>query len=84
MKKKCQFKLQRVFMKPQLRYESGDYIDIIDWATEVLYKPPFTRSLADEENKSFYEKPLTLNITSHSVLTERTIRDIDALSTATT
>ena len=71
-------------MKLQLRYESEDNVDIIDWATGVLYEPPFTCSLADEEVKSFYEKPLTLNITSHSVLTERTIRDIDALSTATT
>ena len=71
-------------MKLQLRYESVDNVDIIDWATGVLYEPPFTCSLADEEVKSSYEKPLTLNITSHSVVTERTIRDIDALSTATT
>ena len=70
-------------MKLQLRYESEDNVDIIDWATGVLYEPPFTCSLADEEVKPFYEKPLTLNITSHSVQMER-IRDIDALSTATT
>ena len=71
-------------MKLQLRYESEDNVDIIDWATGVLYEPPFTCSLADEEVKSFYEKPLTLNITSPSVVMERTICDIDALSTATT
>ena len=43
-----------------------------------------TNVFMDKEIKSFYEKPLTLNIPSHSVLTERTIRDVDALSTATT
>ena len=82
--KKCPYKRQRLFIKPQLRYDSTDYIDAIDWETEVLHEPPYTISLKEEEIRVFYTTPLVLEISSHSVLTERTIRDVDELSTVTT
>lgn len=59
-------------------------MDVVDWETEVFYEPPYTLAMSDEELKLFYESPLTLDIPSHSVLTERTIRDVDTLSTVTT
>ena len=59
-------------------------MDVVDWETEVFYEPPYTLAMSDEELKLFYESPLTLDIPSHSVLMERTIRDVDTLSTVTT
>ena len=40
------------------------------------------KSLNDDELKSFINNPLTLNISSHSVQTERAIRDVDSLAQA--
>ena len=83
-KKKCSFKKQRVFIKPDLKYDSQDYVDIIDWENEALYEPPFTMSKQDAELESFISEPLVWSLSSHSVLTERTIRDVDSLSSLTT
>ena len=49
-----------------------------------MHEPPYTISLKEEEIRVFYTTPLVLEISSHSVLTERTIRDVDELSTVTT
>lgn len=82
--KQSSFKKQRVFIKPDLKYDSQDYVDIIDWENEALYEPPFTMSKQDAELESFISEPLVWSLSSHSVLTERTIRDVDSLSSLTT
>ena len=83
-KKKCQFKTQRPFVKPTLNYQGTDYVEAVCWEEEVLFEPPFTKQMSDEELKLFIMKPLNLDIPSHSVLTERCIRDVDMLSASTT
>ena len=82
--RKCAFKRQRVFVKPIPNCEAEDYIDVIDWKTEALYEPPFTQELEDNVIKSYIENPLVLDVSSNSVLTERTIRDIDQVATQST
>ena len=82
--KQSSFKKQRVFIKPDLKYDSQDYVDIIDWENEALYEPPFTMSKQDAELESFISEPLVWSLSSHSVLTEQTIRDVDSLSSLTT
>ena len=76
--------MERLFIKPELCYDSADYIDVIDWQTHIFHEPPYTISQTDEELKVYYTTPLHLDISSHSILTERTIRDVDMLSKATT
>ena len=60
------------------------YDDIICWENEALYEPPYTKQLSDEQLKEFTEAPLSLSITSNSVQTERTIRDVASVSTEST
>ena len=82
--KKCMYKQQRLFIKPTLNYEAEDYVDCINWEKDAIHEPPYTRNMSDEELKGFTLQPLTLNIASNTVLTERSIRDMDNLSLATT
>ena len=60
------------------------YYEVIDWETEGLYEPPFTRTMSDEELKNFYTTPLVLNISSNSVLTERAIRTDNEVASMST
>ena len=83
-KKKCQFKKQRVFLKPQLNYDANSYYEMIDWQSEGLYEPPFTKALTDDELRNIEHSPLVINICSNSVLTERTIRTVDQVAQMST
>ena len=71
-------------MKPQLNFNSHDYIGMINWENECLYEPPYTQHLDDDDLKKFELEPLQLDICSNSVLTERTIRDVDSVSSMST
>ena len=82
--KKCTFKRQRVFVKPEVNYEAEDYLDVICWETQAYFEPPFTKDMSDEEVRGFIAKPLCLNVPSHSVLTERLIRDVDRVASQST
>ena len=64
-------KNHRVFIKPDLKYDSQDYVDIINWENEALYEPPFTMSKQDAELESFKSEPLVWSLSSHSALTEQ-------------
>ena len=72
--KLCQFKQQRVFTKPKVNYEAASYLDVILWESQAIYKPPLTHKMTDSEIHDFITSPLNLDIVSHSVQTERTIK----------
>ena len=76
--KKCSYKAQRIFVKPTLDYDAASYLDV---SGNLLYEPPFTMFLSDSQIKSFLDKPLELNVPSHSTQTERMIRDADGVAT---
>ena len=78
--KKCTSKKQRVFVKPAIDYEAKNYLEVLSWETQVLYEPPFVQGMTDEEVKMYESKALSLCVPSHSVQTERTIRDVDRVS----
>ena len=61
-----------------------DYPDIINWESDALLEPPYVTSHTNEELSTYYQNPLKLDISSHSVMTERAIRDVTSLATATT
>ena len=75
--KKCTFKKQRVFVKPKINYDAATYIEMINWETQGFHEPPFTSDLTDDEICSFKDSPLSLEICSNSVATERMIRDVN-------
>ena len=58
--------------------------NVLSTGTQCLHEPPYTQNLADHELENFVEIPLTLDISSHSISTERMIRDVDQVSTQTT
>ena len=53
----AEIKQQRVFMKPELKFDSEDYIDIIDWESDGLFEPPFTMSIPDSYLLLFQNEP---------------------------
>ena len=67
-----------------LLFHALEYVDCIDWEKDAIHDPPYTRNMSDEELKAFSLQTLTLNIPSNTVLTERSIRDMDNLSLAIT
>ena len=77
-KKKKKNKKKNIFVKPTLDYDAASYLDV---SGNLLYEPPFTMFLSDSQIKSFLEKPLELNVPSHSTQTERMIRDADGVAT---
>ena len=44
-------------MKPELKFDSEDYIDIIDWESDGLFEPPFTMSIPDSYLLLFQNEP---------------------------
>ena len=82
--KKCTFKKQRVFVKPTINYDAASYIDMINWETQAYYEPPYTSDLTDDKIRSFKESPLSLEICSNSVQTERMIRDVNRVAPMST
>ena len=79
--KKCSYKTQRAFIKPTPNYDASTFFDMNN---ELYFEPPYTKSMSDEEVKAFSDQPLELGVKSHSVLTERTIRDVDSVATKST
>ena len=53
---------------------------MINWETQGFHEPPFTSDLTDGEICSFKDSPLSLEICSNSVATERMIRDVDKVA----
>ena len=47
---------------------------------DLNFQPPYTKTFTDEEIESYKCNPLQLDLTSHSVITERTIRDITSVA----
>ena len=82
--KLCQFKQQRVFSKPKVNFEAVMYLDVISWESQAIYEPPLTQKMTDSELKDFIASPLDLAIVSHSVQTERTIRDVNSVAAKST
>ena len=82
--KKCAYKKQRIFLKPNINYEAEDYLDVICWDTQAYFEPPYTKDMRDDEIRAFISEPLCLNVPSHSVLTERLIRDVDRIVSQST
>ena len=70
----------KVFLKPQINYDANVYYNMIDWNEEGLYEPPFTKDFSDEELLEIEVKPVEINVSSNSVLTERTIRTVDQVA----
>ena len=72
--KRCIFKRQRIFIKPVPNYNASDYVEFKGESEDFLiYEPPFTKSLTDDQLKLYNEKQLELDISSNSVITERII-----------
>ena len=59
-------------------------LDVISWETQAIYEPPYTQKMSECEVRNFVTKPLDLAIVSHSVQTERTIRDVDRVASKST
>ena len=57
---------------------------MINWETQGFHEPPFTSDLTDGEICSFKDSPLSLEICSNSVATERMIRDVDKVASMST
>ena len=57
---------------------------MINWETQAFYEPPFTSDLSDEDIYAFKASPLSLEICSNSVATERMIRDVDRVASMST
>ena len=78
--KRCIFKRQRIFIKPVPNYNASDYVEFKGESEDFLiYEPPFTKSLTDDQLKLYNEKQLELDISSNSVITERIIRDMTSV-----
>ena len=60
------------------------YLDVLSWDSQVIYEPPLTQKMTDSKIQDFITSPLDLAIVSHSVQTERTIRDIDGVAAKST
>ena len=72
--KRCTFKRQRIFIKPVPNYNASDYVEFKGESEDFLiYEPPFTKSLTDDQLQ------LELDISSNSVITERIIRDMTSV-----
>ena len=83
--KKCTFKKQRIFIKPMPNYKATDYIEFKGESEDFLiYEPPFTKSMTDDELKAYVGNKLELDISSNSVLTERIIRDMTSVTVKST
>ena len=83
--KKCQFKRERIFIKPKPMYEANDYIEFTaESERKLIYEPPYTQNLTDEELSKYVETRLDLDICNNSVLTERIIRDMTDVATKST
>ena len=82
--KKRTYKKQRVFVKPIINYDAENYLEVISWDTQALYEPPYTKILDDSQISAFVQESLQLHVPSHSVQTERMIRDIDKVASKST
>ena len=78
--KRCTFKRQRIFIKPVPNYNASDYVEFKGESEDFLiYEPPFTKSLTDDQLKLYNKKQLELDISSNSVITKRIIRDMTSV-----
>ena len=68
-------------MKPKLNYEATSYDEMIFWDLEGFYEPPFTENFNDDQLKEILTTPISVQVSSNSVLTERTIRTVDKVAT---
>jgi hypothetical protein len=72
----------RVFKSPKVNFECKDYIDLIDWRTDVT-EPPLTMHFTDEEienhieNKELYQSP---KYPLHTQAVERNIKLVSEVS----
>ena len=83
-KKKCPYKRQRIFVKPEINYEADSYVNLIRWDDQACHEPPYLYNLSDDEIRAFIMNQLELRIVSNSVLTERTIQMVDKVGTTST
>ena len=61
-------------------YNASDYVEFKGESEDFLiYEPPFTKSLTDDQLKLYNEKQLELDISSNSVITDRIIRDMTSV-----
>ena len=74
--KKCSYKRQRIFIKPKVNYDAVTYTDVISWENQAIYEPPYTKEMNESQIREFITLPLNLSIVSHSVQTERMIREV--------
>ena len=75
------FERQRIFIKPVPNYAATDYIEFKGESEDFLiYEPPFTKSMSDDQLKAYIENKLELEISSNSVTTERIIRDMTSVA----
>lgn len=83
-KKKCTYKRQRIFWKPEVNYQAPSYIEMIDWDSQAFYEPPLTKRLSDESVQDFIMSPLELEVVANSVQTERTIQTVAQITATST
>ena len=46
----------------------------------MIYEPPFTKSVSDDQLKAYIENKLELDISSNTVIIERIIRDMTSVA----
>ena len=75
----------RVFKIPVMNFNATQYTELINWETENIFEPPFTKKFSIDELKSFFNKLGPIEISKfpcHTQATERCIKLVTGASSA--
>ena len=64
----------RIFKLPTPIYSATNFWSMINWSSEQMLEPPYTKKFSLEDIKSFETSPLTMNVPSNSQFVERFIK----------
>ena len=69
----------RIFKLPKLNAKCDDYIDMIDWQSEIISEPPITKKFTDDEIKNFIQTKSSYQCSKHPLHT-RTVKIVSETS----